>query len=134
MTTETISLQAFIDQNGITATVKPGPVNPYMDMAGMNHYVVTFQRDGQTLSTPFSTGASWDRDPDATDALDCLASDAAGVESANGFEAWAGDYGYDPDSRADERTYNALVKGAEELKTFLGDDLFEILLYNTQRQ
>jgi len=59
--------------------------------------------------------------PDAI--LDCLVSDAWSVLNSRGFEDWANELGYDPDSRKAERTYNACRETAEWLDTFLEGDL-----------
>ena len=49
------------------------------------------------------------------------------------FEEWAGDFGYDSDSRRAEATYNACVESAKKLKEFLGEQLFSELVYKVER-
>jgi hypothetical protein len=73
------------------------------------------------------------REPEAAEILDCLASDAVSVENSRGFEDWASDLGYDPDSRKAEKTYLACVKSSERLRKFLGGYEYRDLLWNTER-
>lgn len=61
------------------------------------------------------------------------ASDAAGVENATSFEDWCEEYGYDTDSRCAERTFKACKHATERLKNFLGNDLYETLLWKIER-
>ena len=51
--------------------------------------------------------------PDLAGVLHCLVSDADAYNMR--FEDWAGDYGYDPDSRRAEKVYRACVDCAEKL-------------------
>lgn len=97
-----------------------------------NHYVVTLTRGSDTLAVPFSQGLGITSEPDAATVLDCLASDAAGVENASTFEDWCAEYGYDTDSRSAERTYNACRQQTDALRAFLGND-FDALVWDTER-
>jgi hypothetical protein len=72
--------------------------------------------------------------PEVADVLDCLASDASGVENSRDFEEWCSEYGYDTDSRKAEKTYRICAAQAEQLKSFLGEDLYKQLLWDTERQ
>lgn len=58
--------------------------------------------------------------PDAADVLASLAMDAGAIDSAT-YEEWAGDYGYDPDSRKGEAIYRACLETALKLRAALGD-------------
>ena len=51
------------------------------------------------LTTFFSVGSGWKRFPDVLDVLSCLASESASFENARSFEEWAGEMGFDSDSR-----------------------------------
>jgi hypothetical protein len=66
--------------------------------------------------------------------LDCLASDACSTDNASSFEDWCRDIGYDTDSWRAHRTFKIIEAQAAKLKRFLGDDLYEALLYNTERE
>ncbi len=72
--------------------------------------------------------------PEVTEVLDCLASDAAGIENSQDFEGFCSEYGYDTDSRKAEKTYKACVHQTERLKRFLGDDLYDQLVWHTEHQ
>jgi hypothetical protein len=101
--------------------------------AGSTHWKCRLRRGDKRFTVYFSMGPAHSREPEVADVLDCLASDASGIENAKTFEDWAGEYGYDTDSRRAERTYRICVKQAEKLKQFLGDDLFDQLVWNTER-
>lgn len=58
--------------------------------------------------------------PSIGDVLYSLARDAD-VLDAGGFESWAADLGYDPDSRKAEATYNQCVEIATKLRAALGE-------------
>lgn len=53
--------------------------------------------------------------PSTADVLYCLVSDAQ-ASDAGSFEEWAGDLGYDPDSRTAERVYKACMDVAAALE------------------
>lgn len=73
--------------------------------------------------------------PSISDVLDCLAMDAVGIENARGsFDDWCAEYGYDTDSRKAEKTFHICERQAAHLKHFLGAELFEQLLWNTDRE
>jgi hypothetical protein len=60
--------------------------------------------------------------PTLADVLGCLCADASGYDNARTFEEWAGDYGYDTDSRKAESTYRVVAEQAKQLRHLLGDD------------
>lgn len=137
------TLGRFIYQNNIKLDYEPISQRPdrkdedekeqeWQDSAF--HYKVTLKRGTKRLSTFYSKGSSLPEPPEADEVLDSLASDAADIDNARDFEEWASEYGYDTDSRKAERTYNAVQVSAEKLKKFLGEDLYKILLYETERQ
>lgn len=125
----------FITEQGITATATPQENNPNRqdDSQPLRHYLMTLQRGHNALEVSFSVGLGWLRAPTAEDVLACLASDAAGVENAAGnFAEWCDEYGYDEDSRKAERIFHTCERQAEELKAFLGKQLYEELLWETE--
>lgn len=132
--------QTFIAREGITMTAVKVPANPNMDgdaewSAQASHYYVTFSRAGspEKLVSYFSQGSAHKRAPQAEDVLDCLASDAASVENARGFEDWADELGYDTDSRKAERTYDVCRQQANHLRRFLGAQLYTTMLFGVER-
>lgn len=71
--------------------------------------------------------------PTLVEILDSLASDASGIEGARTFEEWAGEYGFDVDSRTALKIYKATKRQSEKLRALLGVAAYETLLYNTER-
>lgn len=104
-----------------------------------SHWKCFFSRGltGRTFVTHFSMGSGLKGEPEAGDVLDCIASDCRGLEQdATGafrpFEQWASEYGYDPDSRAAERTYHIIIEQSARLVLFLGRDLYNVLLNDVE--
>jgi hypothetical protein len=88
---------------------------------------------GETLTVPWHIGPKSDAYPNEPDnVLDCLLSDAAGIENAGSFEEWASEYDYDIDSRKAEAMYNEGVRDAARLRDFLGDEA-DAFLWETDR-
>lgn len=64
--------------------------------------------------------------PSAADVLYALTSDASVLDSAT-FEDWAGDLGFDPDSRLAEKIYRACLEIALKMRAAIGDSGLEQL-------
>jgi hypothetical protein len=58
--------------------------------------------------------------PDPADVIHSLVMDSS-VLDAGGFEGWAGDFGYDTDSRSAEATYRACLEIALKMRAAFGD-------------
>jgi hypothetical protein len=58
--------------------------------------------------------------PDSLDVLSCLVSESDAIDSPT-FEDWAGNFGYDTDSRKAESTYRACLKTGLKLRAAIGD-------------
>ncbi len=71
--------------------------------------------------------------PELHDVLDAVAAQAAVVEQAPGYERWALDMGFNPDSRKGERVYRAARRQAKLLRQLLGEDQYVRLLWQTER-
>ena len=136
------TVEQFVQDNRIRATVEMVDANPNNpDWRYANHYRVKLSRTGstpgvlsKTLTVYFSQGYGIKEQPTAEAVLDCLASDSVGIENAQSFEDWAPEYGYDTDSRKAEKLFRVCEKDAARLKTFLGDDLYKVLLWETERE
>lgn len=113
------------------------------DFGNADHYTVTLINYSHrvasyrnapfaTMVVPYSKGLGHHGElPTALEVMACLVMDAAGVENSHGsFEDWAGDYGYDPDSRKAERIYQDTVQQTAELRQFLGD-AYDAYLWET---
>jgi hypothetical protein len=124
----------FISTRNITATAERVDRNPNMaDSENMDRWRVRLSSGNKRMTVYFSMGVGHNgREPEAADVLDCLASDAAGIENATNFEDWASEYGYDTDSRKAHRTYQACHRQADKLSKFLGDS-YETLLFDVER-
>ena len=96
------------------------------DADDTRRFEVTFweyEHPSNTMTVPFQQGSAWTTEPTAEEVFECLFSDAAGFESAQGFEDWAAEYGYDPDSRAAaEATYRKVEELTVKLREFCGAD------------
>ena len=55
------------------------------------------------------------------------------VENARDFTDWAQEYGYDPDSRRAERTFNTVKRQSKGLRRLVGHAAFNELLWETER-
>jgi hypothetical protein len=133
--TDTKTLAAFIATNKIKARAAWTDRNPHMEGSDrMDNWKVQLRMGAKRLSVYFSMGMGHGgAEPGADDVLNCLASDAAGIENASSFEDWCDEYGYDTDSRKHLRTFKVCERQAEKLKAFLGDDLYRELLWETER-
>lgn len=127
-------MKCFADRYRLTATSRLVGSNPNMsDMpAGSTHWRVTLRMRGRQLTVPYSMGPACGGEPEAMDVLDCLCFDASTVEQAPFFEEWAGECGYDPDSRKAERVWKAVGYQTRALRKFLGV-LYQEALDGTER-
>jgi hypothetical protein len=89
---------------------------------------------GSNGDPPLATTVGSDNGPpEMPDVLDAVAADAAVVEEAGRFEAWAAQMGFDPDSRSGERVYRRTRRQAGLLRRLLGEESYEALLWQTER-
>lgn len=130
-----ISLADFISNTAISAKVKRVEANANMEHmdAGARHFLVTLRAGRFSMRVPFSQGSAHTQEPTAADVLDCLASDASSIENTRSFEEWAGDLGFDADSRKAYKIYSIVMRQAAKLRAILGTDNYETLLWNTER-
>ncbi len=132
------TIAQFIEENKLTMTVESVARNPDMAEHMPRNFFCTIGRTtnpgGPTFKLHFSQGAAHIENPKLADVLDCLASDASSIASATGFEDWARDLGYDPDSRNAEKIYNKVLAQKTKLEAFLGFSAFSDLLYSTERE
>ncbi len=128
------TLKEFVAENQIRAEVKRGTDvrPPMMDVTNMNPWTVVLRRGHKQMTMPFFTGLGIRGEPTAEDVLNCLALDANGYENGSGFEDWCADYGYDTDSRKAKATFDMIGRDTTRLRQFLGDELYEELLWRTE--
>ncbi len=128
------TIKQFCRSHHITAQAELVESNPNMDNMprGSRHWKVVLRRPGHQMTVLFSTGPGFGGAPNAEDLMDCLGSDAAGYENVQGFEEWAGDFGYDTNSREAEKTYQTVKSQTTKLYKFLPVNAYDKLLWDTQ--
>jgi hypothetical protein len=62
--------------------------------------------------------------PTLADVLESVRMDCLTVMNGESFEDWAGELGYDPDSRKAERTFRAIKVEADDMLALLGRESF----------
>lgn len=88
--------------------------------------VAKFETESGYQTRPFTTWGGFSADkskpitPDLVDVMASLIMDSS-VLDAGGFEDWAGDYGYDSDSRHAESIYRACLENALKLRAAIGE-------------
>lgn len=77
---------------------------------------------GTSMTLPWMQGVGITEDPDERPhvVVDCMISDAWSIETSNGFEDWAREWGYDTDSRRAEKMYREVEARAAEFIDFIG--------------
>lgn len=114
-------LSALCETNKLKAEVKYGaPQNP--EFKDSHPWTVTLKYQGRQYTVPFYTGPAIQNEPSAADVIACLLMDVEGIKSSGGFEEWARDLGYDPDSRRAKGIYNACRNQVEKVERLLGED------------
>lgn len=92
-----------------------------------HRYSVTFEKDGKTLETPFSTGTGWDTAPSAGLVMESLISDAQLYnEGKRSFISMMEDSGMGESAAGYE--FNKLAHSTRQLRDFAGDD-YDRLIY-----
>lgn len=127
-----MTTKQFVKKHGITAVSEYTDHNKLIEGNHYNHYRTTLHRqtaDGRPkrMTITFSKGIGLTGEPTATEVLECLIMDANTLKYSPWFEDWAGDLGYDTDSRQAERTYKAVQWQTLKLKRFLGGHFEEAL-------
>jgi hypothetical protein len=113
-------------------TEKDEPPPPVAEPWAPSHYACELRgSDGERRLRTIM--GSDNGSPDLPDVLDTVAAEAAVAESAEGYEQWAEEMGFDPDSRTGERVYRAARRQAKVLRALLGDGPYRELLWNTER-
>jgi len=135
MPTDTVSIEEFVKANRITLTSEYADHNPHMDDSqNMDNYKCMLRRGNARMTLYFSKGIGHHgTEPTAKEILDCLASDAAGIENSRSCDEWCLEYGYNTDSRKAEKTFKACEHLTKRLRTFLGEDLYQKLLWHTEK-
>lgn len=106
----------------ISLKIVSGP-NYSRDDDGWEHNAYTLEllsKGDQSMTIPWRQGMGITHEPELSDVLEALLSDAAGYDNAQDFEDWASEYGYDTDSRKAEKVYKSVGEQTEQLRDLLG--------------
>jgi len=134
METVTVTIAELIRKNRITLTAERCEANPNMDSQDMDHWKTVLRIGNRRMTVYFSKGYGHNgKAPKADEVLGCLASDSAAIENTRSFEDWCAEFGYDSDSRKAEKTFKVCEHQAKRLRSFLGEDLFNTLIWDAER-
>lgn len=133
------TISEFIAQHGITLSNRQIDARSDREMnewdARASHWRCTLRYQKRGMTVTYSMGSAHHGEPAITDVLDCIASDVSSLINAGDFEEWAGEYGYDTDSRRALSMYKAIEKQKVQLTHLLSDDaLLNQLLWETERE
>lgn len=111
----------IMEELGIGAKVESytAPVSEFTgeDVIG---WTGTYSYQGKKLELYFYTHPeSTADDPTADQILSTVLMEGQYLDYS--FEEWCDNFGYDPDSRKEERRYNAVMENAQKVKDFLGE-------------
>lgn len=86
-----------------------------------DEWKIVFKGHGCQMTVPsFKMGIGHNgNDPTAYDVLCSLVMDACSIEDSRGFEDWASNLGYDPDSRKAEKIYQQCEQEARKFNHFV---------------
>lgn len=85
----------------------------------MYHYQVTLSSKTHSMRFYYSMSKGHTTKPALIDVLYSLAMDSY-VLNSDGFEDWASNYGYDVDSRKDEKIYKVCIQQSLEFRKLIG--------------
>jgi len=102
------------------------------------HYAYTLKltgADDESMITPWMQGLGHDSKViDVAEVVDSLISDVWSYREAGSFEDWAGEYGYDTDSRKAEKSYNEIGAMADDvIRVMGGAEQFEYVATEIER-
>jgi hypothetical protein len=123
---ETGTVSEFMEKWDITGFITRVNSRPDGLMSdSKNHWKVVFHSDktGRSMSVYFSGGSAVTR-INLVEVLDCLASDACGLENSPKLADWASDYGYNNSVELAVKTYNAVKHQTARLKRFLTNNKY----------
>lgn len=124
----------FVKMNKITSNHRTTWRNKNMpNWHDAKHYIVTLEYDKKTMTLPYSQGLGIKEPPETDDVLDCLASDASIVDNCLTIQDFASEMGYDLDESDIERAWKAIQRERRRLMEFLGEELYNILLWDVER-
>jgi len=88
------------------------------------HFRCRIRKGAKQMSLYFSQGSAHVKDPTLEDTLESLSLDGSSYDNSRGFEDWAAEYGYEPDSRKAEKIYKAVKRQQDQLERLLGEEAY----------
>lgn len=93
-----------------------------------NKYKAKIIYNKKSMTIVFYTGSGWKKDPVLDDILGSILQDITYLDY--GFEDFANEMGYDPDSRKAEKIYKEIQKQAKKInRIFSKEEQEELLVY-----
>lgn len=118
-------LRNYVEARGLRVEILSGP-DANTDEYNWQYHAYTLKLTNGELGTkmtiPWRQGIGITDDPSDRPELvfECLIIDAWGYLQAQSFEDWAGEYGYDTDSRKAEQMYRELEARTTAFLDFIG--------------
>ncbi len=127
---DTVQLKNLADQKGLKSASKYGVperlIPSWAREGGADAWMVTLSYKGRKLTVPFFMGSGHHgEEPQAYEVIGALLSDVSGIDASRSFEDWAGELGYDTDSRAAEAIFKSVQALAPKVHRLLGADFDE---------
>ena len=119
-----MNIREYVKENGFRIEIVADH-GMQTDDDNWQHHAYTLKLhgvDGETMETPWMQGAAITKSPTDTvaEVVDSLISDVWSYEDARSFEDWAGEFGYDTDSRKAEKSYNEIGAMAPDVIRVMG--------------
>ena len=139
MDTQEQTVADFVKEHGVKISAERADSNPDMADWGngrQTHYKCVIRKSRKSMQLHFSMGSALTGEPTVEDVLDCLASDASGIEQAESFHDWAQNLGFDTiddEFNAARKAYKATKRNTLNLLRVLGEDAFGALVWHTER-
>ena len=101
---------------------------------GAQHYKCIIRCGSKSMRTHFAMGSAHTLGPTIDEVLSSMLNDIDSVDNAGDFESWMSDMGFSDDPKLAKKWYDSIVRSEEGLRRVLGDDLFETLRNEVDRQ
>ena len=116
-------------------TMRVGIARRTRDEDGWQHdaYRVELRCQDRTMRLDYRKGIGHHGSPPTlVEVLESVITDSRTVLNTRSFEEWAGELGYDSDSRMAEATYKACVRQAKNFEKLVGNHAYVLLLDETE--
>lgn len=141
MSDETMHIRDYVQTHRIKVERRMGDPKHVVDDDGWEHRAYNLRLVSPTAAKPmlipWKQGMAINTDPSLTpvEVFASVVEDAASADNARSFEEWAGEFGYDTDSRKAEAIYKECLSLRDRLIKFLGSKAeFIKLAYEVDRE